>query len=140
MPYNIKNYKGSTVANVLEGTVNTQTSLNLIGQNYKNYGQLIAENFVHILENFSRDTAPTNPMVGQLWFKQTDGYLYMLDADNSGNQKWKQLANITVATADPTTDSSGYTPREGDFWFDSSSDNGILNIRYNRFGEDEDGI
>ena len=53
MPYNIKNYKGSTVANVLEGTVNTQTSLTLIGQNYKNYGQLIAENFVHILENFS---------------------------------------------------------------------------------------
>jgi len=136
MPYNIKNYKGSTVANVLEGTVNTQTSLNLIGQNYKNYGQLIAENFVHILENFSRDTAPTNPMVGQLWFKPTDGYLYMLDADNSGNQKWKQLANITVATADPTTDSSGYTPREGDFWFDSSSDNGILNIRY----KDESGV
>ena len=136
MPYNIKNYKGSTVANVLEGTVNTQTSLNLIGQNYKNYGQLIAENFVHILENFSRDTAPTNPMVGQLWFKPTDGYLYMLDADNSGNQKWKQLANITVATTDPTTDSSGYTPREGDFWFDSSSDNGILNIRY----KDESGV
>jgi len=136
MPYNIKNYKGLTVANVLEGTVNTQTSLNLIGQNYKNYGQLIAENFVHILENFSRDTAPTNPMVGQLWFKPTDGYLYMLDADNSGNQKWKQLANITVAITDPTTDSSGYTPREGDLWFDSSSDNGILNIRY----KDESGV
>ena len=89
MPYNIKNYKGSTVANVLEGTVNTQTSLNLIGQNYKNYGQLIAENFVHILENFSRDTAPSNPLVGQLWYKPTDGYLYMLDQDGSGNQKWK---------------------------------------------------
>ena len=37
MPYDIKNYKGASVASVLEGTVNTQTSLNLVGQNYKNY-------------------------------------------------------------------------------------------------------
>ena len=79
MPYDIKNYKGASVASVLEGTVNTQTSLNLVGQNYKNYGQLIAENFMHIVENFARDIAPTNPSIGQLWYKPENGHLYILD-------------------------------------------------------------
>ena len=55
MPYDIKNYKGSSVASVADGTVNTQTPLKLIGQNYKNYGSLIAENskpqFINIKED-----------------------------------------------------------------------------------------
>ena len=79
MPYDVKNYKGASIASVLEGTVNTQSPLKLVGQNYKNYGQLIAENFVHIVENFSRDIAPTNPIVGQLWYKPADGHIYMLE-------------------------------------------------------------
>ena len=130
MPYDIKNYKGTSVASVTEGTVNSQTPLKLIGQNYKNYGSLIAENFVHIVENFARDVAPTNAMVGQLWYKPTDGYLYILDKDAAGNQKWKSLATIEVSSVDPTQSGSAYTPREGDFWFNSATDKGILNIRF----------
>ena len=130
MPYHVKNYKGASIASVLEGTVNTQTPLKLVGQNYKNYGQLIAENFVHIVENFSRDIAPTNPIVGQLWYKPSDGHIYMLDQDANNKTKWKSMATMDIRTTDPVDDASGYTPREGDFWFNSSADAGILNIRY----------
>ena len=130
MPYDVKNYKGASIASVLEGTVNTQTPLKLVGQNYKNYGQLIAENFVHIIENFSRDIAPTNPIVGQLWYKPADGHIYMLDQDANNKTKWKSMATMDIRTTDPVDDPSGYTPREGDFWFNSSADAGILNIRY----------
>ena len=130
MPYDIKNYKGASIASVLEGTVNTQTPLKLVGQNYKNYGQLIAENFVHIIENFSRDIAPTNPIVGQLWYKPADGHIYMLDQDANNKTKWKSMATMDIRTTDPVDDPSGYTPREGDFWFNSAADAGILNIRY----------
>ena len=130
MPYDVKNYKGASIASVLEGTVNTQTPLKLVGQNYKNYGQLIAENFVHIVENFSRDIAPTNPIVGQLWYKPSDGHIYMLDQDANNKTKWKSMATLDIRPTDPVDDASGYTPREGDFWFNSSADAGILNIRY----------
>ncbi len=129
MPYNVKNYKGTAIASVLEGTVNTQTSLNLVGQNYKGYGELIAENFVHILENFARDTAPTNPTIGQLWYKPADGHLYILDQDANAKTKWKSMATIDISSTNPVQ-SGAYTPREGDFWFNSASDKGILNIRY----------
>ncbi len=129
MPYNVKNYKGTAIASVLEGTVNNQTSLSLVGQNYKNYGELIAENFVHILENFARDIAPTNPTVGQLWYKPENGQLYILDQDANAKTKWKSMASIEISSSNPVQ-AGAYTPREGDFWFDSSADKGILNIRY----------
>ena len=69
-------------------------------------------------------------MVGQLWYKPTDGYLYILDQDAAGNKKWKSLATMQVQNTDPTAAGSGYAPREGDFWFNSATDKGILNIRY----------
>ena len=46
----------------------SDTSLSLVGRNNPNYGQSIAENFVHILENFASLDAPANPIEGQLWY------------------------------------------------------------------------
>lgn len=52
-----------------DATVNViDTSLSLIGRNYPNYGQVLAENFVHMLENFSNPTPPDNPLEGQIWY------------------------------------------------------------------------
>ena len=46
----------------------TDTSLTLVGKGNPNYGAKIAENFVHLLENFADTTAPSNPIEGQLWY------------------------------------------------------------------------
>ena len=57
--------KGTIV--VEDNTINQQTSLDLPGRNTTAYGTAIAENFLHLLENFAFNTAPTNPVEGQLW-------------------------------------------------------------------------
>ena len=48
---------------VADSTVNHNTSLNLVGKNSSNYGQLFAENFLHLLENAANLTAPATPVV-----------------------------------------------------------------------------
>ena len=52
--------------------VDTSTSLELIGKNLSNYGDKIAGNFVHLLENFSSPNPPRNPTLGQLWYHNDD--------------------------------------------------------------------
>ena len=69
MSYIINNSRGQIVAVVGDGTVNTTaTDLALVGRAVTNYGEYQNENYVYILENFAKDTAPPNPMQGQLWY------------------------------------------------------------------------
>jgi hypothetical protein len=54
MPYTVNKTNSSASPNqytVQDGVVNTQTDLSLIGKGYAGYGELIAENFLHLLEN-----------------------------------------------------------------------------------------
>jgi len=48
--------------------LNQQTNLTFVGKNYTGYSQYIAENFLHLLENFARPIQPQNPVKGQLWY------------------------------------------------------------------------
>jgi len=67
MPYTIKftdeTNKGSITID--DGVANTETSLSIPGKNSNNYGQVIGENFLHLLENFARNSAPSRPIEGQ---------------------------------------------------------------------------
>ena len=60
---------------VQDGVVNTQTDLAFIGKGYAGYGEKIAENFLHLLENFSNTSAPAKPVEGQLWWDSTTSQL-----------------------------------------------------------------
>lgn len=59
------NYGSITVE---DQTINQETSLQFIGKNYTGYAKVLAENFLHLLENFAKSTPPTNPVPGQLWY------------------------------------------------------------------------
>ena len=59
------NYGSITVA---DQTINQETSLGFVGKNYTGYSKVLAENFLHLLENFAKSTAPANPIIGQLWY------------------------------------------------------------------------
>ncbi len=48
--------------------VTANTSIVLLGQGMFQYGERVAESFVHMLENFAGPTAPAYPIQGQLWF------------------------------------------------------------------------
>jgi hypothetical protein len=53
--------KGSIIVD--DGTTNsTDTSLVFPGRNFANYGKIVNENFLHLLENFANNTAPVNPI------------------------------------------------------------------------------
>ena len=68
MSYVINLPNGGTLCTILDGTVNnTASSLTLVGRNYAGYGEIIAEDLVALLVNFSNSVSPTAPNVGQLW-------------------------------------------------------------------------
>ena len=47
------------------------------------YGQTIAENFLHLLENFANSNAPINPTRGQIWFNSDPEILSLQIWDGS---------------------------------------------------------
>ena len=52
---------------VADQALNNQTSLTFVGKNYAGYAPIVANDFLHLLENFASNTAPSNPVEGQLW-------------------------------------------------------------------------
>lgn len=81
MPYTVDRYRSNAFNGqpgwpviIPDGSINSnQSSLKLIGRGVPNYGEFIAENFVHILENFAGTISPDNPLTGQLWFEVNPG-------------------------------------------------------------------
>ena len=66
MSYTVNKTNSSASPNqytVQDGVVNSQTDLSLIGKGYAGYGELIAENFLHHLENFSNTNSPLKLVV-----------------------------------------------------------------------------
>ena len=75
MPYTIHLTDGTTLVTLDDQQIDNTTSLTLIGPNVAGYGNAIANDFVHLLENFANVTAPTKPLKGQLWFNTTTNRL-----------------------------------------------------------------
>lgn len=103
--------------------INTvDTSLSLVGRGYPNYGLKIAENFLHLLENFSSPLPPENPIEGQLWYDTSDPYnkvLRIMDGTASGT-RWPAANGIYQQNIDPTLSSTAGL-KNGDIWVDTSS-------------------
>lgn len=72
MPYNVNKSDPAKNPVVVPDTAPyanvSDTSLTLVGRGNPNYGEKIAENFLHLLENFASPVAPSNPIEGQLWY------------------------------------------------------------------------
>jgi len=67
--YSIFKSDGTLLTTVTDGTVNsTAASIKFIGRNIIDYGQDVAENRLHVLENFADTTPPSLPVTGQLWW------------------------------------------------------------------------
>jgi hypothetical protein len=110
MAYTINLTDGTVLTTIADGTVNnSSTSMVLIGKNYAGYGTYLNDNLVHILENSSAVTAPSNALQGQLWW------------DKAGNLKvytgsiWKTLGAVASGSSSP----SG--PVTGNGWWDTNN-------------------
>lgn len=81
MAYDVTKTNGERLTIVADRTLDVTTPIKLVGKNYAGYGEIMAENLVQMLEHFSNPTAPTNPVVGQLWWKSTEKVLYVYSAN-----------------------------------------------------------
>ena len=114
MAYTVNKTDSSASPNaytVQDGVLNTQTDLSFIGKGYAGYGESIAENFLHLLENFSNSTEPTKPITGQLYYDSTNSRLKVFNGSAfvpaGGNAPYQSTAPSNLA--------------QGDIWIDSDT-------------------
>lgn len=116
MAYIINKTNGSVVTTIADGTVDlTTTSIGLIGRHYAAYGEIINEDLVKMLENFSNNTSPASPLKGQLWFNAVDESIMVNISDNPNSPQWLNITKATVSSTEPVSSI------EGSIWFDSLS-------------------
>ena len=108
MAYTINLTDGNVFATIADGTVNTSSSMILVGKNYAGYGEFLDENFIHLLENGANTTAPPAPLTGQLWWDKTN---FLLKVYNGTIFK-----TISAATSSATAPTSNV---QGDLWYDT---------------------
>jgi hypothetical protein len=108
MAYTINLTDGNVFATIADGTVNTSSSMILVGKNYAGYGEFLDENFIHLLENGSNTTAPSAPLTGQLWWDKTNSLLKVYNGSI--------FKTISAATSSSTAPVSNV---QGDLWYDT---------------------
>ncbi len=114
MAYTVNKTNSSSSPNlytVQDGVINTQTDLSFVGKGYAGYGESIAENFLHLLENFANTSAPSKPITGQLWW----------DATNSKLQVYNGTAFQTAGGSAPYQSAEPANLAAGDIWIDSDT-------------------
>jgi hypothetical protein len=110
MPYIINKYSGSELVVLQDGTLDTSTSIGLLGRNYVGYGEVQNENFLFLLENFAGTTPPARALEGQTWYDSVNNKLNTYDGTN-----WTPVGAATALENAP----SG--PTEGALWYKIST-------------------
>ena len=116
MAYNINLTNGTNLVTVEDGNSDTNySSIVLFGKNYAGYGELLNENLVRMLENFSYATPPANPLQGQLWWDSANKLLKVRK-----DASWKIASGPTASPTAPVSDTTG------DLWWNETDNQ--LNI------------
>ena len=126
MTYRIKDTR-NILTNSVPSNVEQKTTygLNFVGKLKEDHGEILFENYLHILENFacpnngSDFPNPSNPNVdltspkeGQLWYDTTNRKLRVWDSvDNA----WKVTSGAAIVSSTPPS-----SPSIGDLWYNSS--------------------
>ena len=108
--YTINKTDGSTLTLVPQSTVVAKAGLNLIGKNYVAFGETLNENLVALAENFASVTAPTNPLIGQVWYDKSANIIKVYDGT-----RFKRLQVSYFQNAEPTN------PVAYDLWFNTGT-------------------
>lgn len=111
MPYQIlfTDYVNKLGIVVEDGSINNETSVKLPGKNTTSYGTIIAENFLHLLENFASPTAPSTPVEGQVWYDSSPDKEQLM-VYNGAN--WAPVNGVNKSESAPAI------KQEGDLWID----------------------
>jgi hypothetical protein len=110
MAYTINLTDGTIFATIADGTINTSSSMILVGKNYAGYGEFLDENFIHLLENGSNSVPPGAPLTGQLWWDKANSLMKVYTGTT--------FKTISAATASATAPTNNVT---GDIWWDTTN-------------------
>lgn len=110
MAYTINLTDGTIFATIADGTINTSSSMILVGKNYAGYGEFLDENFVRLLENGSNTVAPGAPLTGQLWWDKANSTMKVYNGTT-----FKTIGSATASATAPTSNVTG------DLWFDTTN-------------------
>ena len=107
---------------VQDSILNTQTDVSFVGKGYAGYGEVIAENFLHLLENFSNTSAPSKSIKGQLWYDETSAKIKVYTGSS-----FQPVGGATYSSVAPAGLNAG------DLWIDSDTqqlffNNGAANV------------
>lgn len=108
MSYRLNKTDGTLLVELADGQIDTATTdITLVGRNYKGFGEFINENYIKMLENFSSTTAPSAPLLGQLWYDTSVERLKLYDGDT-----FRTAGSPIVSNEQPSMVA-------GDLWIDS---------------------
>jgi len=110
MAYTINLTDGTIFAVIADGTINTDSSLTLVGKNYAGYGEFLDENFIKLLESGANTTAPGDPLTGQLWWDKTNNVLKVYNGTT-----FKSVSGARSSASTPTSNVTG------DLWWDTTN-------------------
>jgi len=115
MAYQVDRYNGLTFSIVEDRVVDsTSCDLRFLGKDFSGYGEVLNENFLHLLENFRGTSSPIRPIIGQLWYDETTNKIRYRDTSNS----WRALTTTEVSSIPPT---SLISTDRGTFWYDETN-------------------
>lgn len=120
---------GKTPIQIEDTQKNEDKSLTFLGKKYSaGYSEIIAENFLHLLENFAFNIAPTKPVQGQIWFSTNTSNIDS-EANNSDSYglkvfdgtRWLPVGIIKKSNQAPNVENA-VSPnlRVGDLYIDTS--------------------
>lgn len=101
MAYIINRFSGQQLVALQDGTLDTTTSVGLVGRNYTGYGEIQNENFLFLLENFANVSPPPRPLDGQTWFDTVTKTLNIYNGDD-----WNAVGSAVV-NVDPPANALG---------------------------------
>jgi len=111
MAYTITRTNGTNSIVIPDGTINTETTVTFVGKNYPNYGAILGQNFLRLLEHSSNGTAPSSPITGELWWDSTNKILKVWTG-----VAWKNVGSTTANATAPTG-----SHNVGDLWWDTTN-------------------
>ena len=107
MPYILYKSNGQKLVTVPDGSIESGTTdLTFVGKNYAGYGEILNQDLVKLLENFSNSTQPSRPLIGQMWYDIASKKIKLYDGT-----RFKPLQNFDSSVKVPTNSS------KGDLWF-----------------------
>lgn len=110
MAYVINRFSGQQLVVLEDGTLDTSTSIGLLGRNYVGYGEVQNENFLFLLENFANEDPPSRPIAGQTWYNTLTKSLNIYTGE-----EWGPVGTAIVDNSEPT----GF---DGGLWYKSTTD------------------